>query len=184
MTPDAQTRFEPRHPLDLPLTLSPLGLGSWLRRDNGDVWRATRTPEGPATIHITRDNGALLVEGWGQGATWAVSHSPSLCGEQDDDSGFVPTHPLIADLYRRHPGLRLPRTHAVFEALVPAVLAQLVTSEEARSSYRAVRWAEFEPYVALVDGDRSSTTTNGSPAYAVRSRSSSSAVDVLPDGRA
>jgi 3-methyladenine DNA glycosylase/8-oxoguanine DNA glycosylase len=145
VTPDAEARFEPRHPLDLPLTLSPLGLGSWLRRDNGAVWRATRTPEGPATIHITHDNGALLVEGWGQGAPWAVAHAPSLCGEQDDDSGFVPTHPLIADLYRRHPGLRLPRTHAVFEALVPAVLAQLVTSEEARSSYRAVVAAFGEP---------------------------------------
>ncbi len=34
--------------------------------------------------------------------------------------------------------MRMPRTDAVFEALVPAVLAQLVTSIEARRSYRAI----------------------------------------------
>ncbi len=39
----------------------------------------------------------------------------------------------------------MPRTEAVFEALVPAVLAQLVTSIEARRSYRALVTALGEP---------------------------------------
>jgi len=68
-------------------------------------------------------------------AGWAVAHAPVLCGEEDDDSGFAPAHPLIARLHRQRPGMRTPRTHAVFEALVPSVLAQLVAGVEARSSY-------------------------------------------------
>ena len=40
----------------------------------------------------------------------------------------------------------------------------MATTQPVRGSKRAVRWAVFEPSVALVDGDRSSTTTNGSPA--------------------
>ena len=32
-----------------------------------------------------------------------------------------------------------------------------------RSSWRTVRWAQFDPSVALVDGDRSDTTTDREP---------------------
>jgi 3-methyladenine DNA glycosylase/8-oxoguanine DNA glycosylase len=68
-----------------------------------------------------------------------------LCGEHDDPSGFHPHHRLIADLHRRNPGLRLPRTHAVFEALVPTVLEQKVTGIEADAGYRALVAALGEP---------------------------------------
>jgi 3-methyladenine DNA glycosylase/8-oxoguanine DNA glycosylase len=135
---DAQARFELRRPLDLTLTLAPLGSGQWLRREDGDVWRATRTPNGPATLQLHLEGAVLDARGWGPGAEWAVTQAPLLCGDRDDDSSFRPAHALIADLRRRHPGLRLPRTQAVFEAFVPVVLAQQVTSEEARSSYRAL----------------------------------------------
>ena len=40
------------------------------------------------------------------------------------------------------------------------------------------RQAAFDPYVALVDGDPSVTTTKGSSAYAARRQSSTSSVDV------
>lgn len=145
MSPDAQAHFKLRRPLDLMLTLAPLGVGPWLRRDGGDIWRATRTTEGAATVHLHQDRSALQVEGWGAGADWAVAHASGLCGEEDDDSDFHPIHTLIADLRRRNPGLRLPRTEAVFEALVPAVLGQLVTSEEARASYRGLVASLGEP---------------------------------------
>ena len=78
------------------------------------------------------------MEAWGPGGSWAAAQAPSLCGELDDPSGFAPKHRLIAELHRRHPGLRLTRTGAVFEALVPAVLAQKVTTIEAVASYRAL----------------------------------------------
>ena len=44
-------------------------------------------------------------------------------------------HPLVAQLRREIRGIRIPRTGAVFEALVPAVVLQQVTTEEARKSY-------------------------------------------------
>lgn len=135
---DVQAQFKLRRPLDLTLTLAPLGVGPWLRRDRGDIWRASRTPEGPATVHMHQEGSCLQVEGWGAGAAWAIAHASSLCGEEDDDTGFKPVHSIVSDLWRRHPGLRLPRTQAVFEALVPTVLGQLVTSEEAHASYRAL----------------------------------------------
>ena len=90
---------------------------------------------GAAALQISRPEGVVEVRAWGPGAQWAVEHAPVLCGEGDDDSGFVPTHPLIARLHRQTRGMRMPRTQAVFEALVPTVLAQLVAGVEARSSY-------------------------------------------------
>jgi 3-methyladenine DNA glycosylase/8-oxoguanine DNA glycosylase len=49
----------------------------------------------------------------------------------DDPSAFAPAHPRLRELARRFPGLRLPRSRAVFEALVPAVLEQKITGLEA-----------------------------------------------------
>lgn len=145
MTADAEGRFEPRRPLDLRGTLNLLGYGPWVRREDGALWLATRTREGPATLHIARRNGTVDVRAWGQGAAWAAAHAPALCGEEDDDSGFNPTHPLLARLHRESRGLRMPRTHAVFEALVPTIIGQQVTSEEARESYRHLVNALGEP---------------------------------------
>jgi len=145
MTADAEGRFDPRRPLDLRRTLNLLGYGPWARREDGAVWLATRTREGPATLHIARRNGTVDVRAWGPGAAWAAAHAPALCGEEDDDSGFNPTHPLLARLHRESRGLRMPRTHAVFEALVPTVIGQQVTSEEAHESYRHLVNALGEP---------------------------------------
>lgn len=138
MEPEVRLEFETARPLDLHATLAPIGLGPSLFFDGADAWRATRTPEGPATIHLRHRAGKVEVEAWGPGGSWAAAHAPYLCGEQDDPSGFEPKHRVIADLHRRHPGLRLTRTAAVFEALVPAVVAQKVTTVEANAGYRAL----------------------------------------------
>lgn len=61
-----------------------------------------------------------------------------LLGGRDSADGFVPGHPRLADAQRRHPGLRVPRTGRVLEALVPAVLEQKVTGKEAWASFRAL----------------------------------------------
>ena len=133
---DAVGSFTPQRPLDLWLTLSALGSGPSLRHYDGDLWRATRTPDGPASVrlHRTRD-GSVEVESWGSGAEWAVVRAAEWCGERDDDSGFTPRHSLIAQLQREIRGLRMPRTSAVFEALVPTVILQQVTTVEGRDSY-------------------------------------------------
>lgn len=138
MEPDVLSSFETSRPLDLLRTLAPIGLGQSLRVDERDAWRATRTPLGPATLHLRQVRGGIEVEAWGPGASWAAARAPLLCGEEDDGRGFVPRHRLIADLHRRHPGLRLTKTQAVFEALVPAVLGQKVTTIQAEAAYRAL----------------------------------------------
>ena len=136
MEPDGAARFEPRRPLDLDLTLAMLGTGPTLRHQDGAIWRATRTPAGAATTRLEQHNGFVDVQAWGPGAEWAVAHAPVLCGEDDDDSGFKPVHALIARLHRDIRGIRIPRSLAVFESLVPTVILQQVTTEEGRASYR------------------------------------------------
>ncbi|HVD48128.1 MAG TPA: DNA-3-methyladenine glycosylase 2 family protein [Candidatus Limnocylindria bacterium] len=145
MAAEVQARFEARRPLDLGTTLAPIGQGSWLRLSRPEVWRATMTPDGPATVHLVHAAGGVEVEAWGPGADWAARQAGPLCGEEDDDTGFNPGHPFLAQVRKRNPGLRIPKTLAVFEALVPAILAQKVTGEEAHRSYRALVDALGEP---------------------------------------
>ena len=138
MEPQVQSEFATTRPLDLQATLAPIGLGPSLRFDGADVWRATWTPQGPATIRLRQRTGLIEVEAWGPGASWAAAQAPDLCGELDDSSGFAPKHRVVAELHRRHPGIRLTRTGAAFEALVPSVIAQKVTTVEAHAGYRAL----------------------------------------------
>jgi 3-methyladenine DNA glycosylase/8-oxoguanine DNA glycosylase len=140
--------FEPVLPVDLMLTLGPLqraGRGDLAVRLTDDgVWRATRTPAGPVTTHFYGD-GRVTVEAWGPGAEWAVEHAPTLVGARDDDATFVAHHPLLADLRRRLRGLRMPRSEAVLESLVPTILEQKVVGVEARQAYRRLLEALGEP---------------------------------------
>jgi 3-methyladenine DNA glycosylase/8-oxoguanine DNA glycosylase len=145
VTADAAVRFEPRRPLDLSRTLTPIGYGPSMRHQDGAIWRATRTPEGAATIRLEHRDGHVDATAWGAGAQWAVDHAALLCGEEDDDTGFAPAHPLIARLHREIRGIRMVRTMSVFEALVPCVILQLVTTEQARESYQHLVNALGEP---------------------------------------
>src|SRR5690606_31400852 len=54
-------------------------------------------------------------------------------------------HPLISRLHRRFANLRIPRTNAVFEALVPTIIEQKVTGFEARRAYRQLVQRLGEP---------------------------------------
>jgi len=136
--------------LDLRRTLSSLRLGKHdptINLVDGTMVRATRTPDGPATIRVEHHGGRLEVEAWGDGADWALAMAPSALGLLDDRTGFDPEHPVVAGLHRRADGLRLPRTERVLEALLPAILSQKVTGFEAKRSYRQLveRWGEPAP---------------------------------------
>ncbi len=128
-------------PVDLDLTLGALpdGGGPSVRRDaDGSWWRATRTPAGPATTHLVASTEGVRVYAWGPGAAWALEAAPELLGARDSLDGFDPSPGVVRDLHRRMPGLRVARTRAVFEALVPVVLEQKVPGAEARRAYRAL----------------------------------------------
>jgi 3-methyladenine DNA glycosylase/8-oxoguanine DNA glycosylase len=74
-----------------------------------------------------------------------IAHTPALAGFDDQPTAFQPAHPLLADLHRHHPGLRLGRTGLVFEALLPTILEQKVPSVEAYASYARLVRALGEP---------------------------------------
>ena len=141
-------RFPFDGPLDLAGTLSLLrrGLGDPTMRLAGQrCWRATRTPDGPATLAIELRSGEVVAEAWGPGAERALAGVPDLVGLNDDRSGFRPQHRVIVELDRRFRGIRIPRSRAVLESLVPGILEQKVTGEEARRSFRGLVRAFGEP---------------------------------------
>jgi 3-methyladenine DNA glycosylase/8-oxoguanine DNA glycosylase len=107
---------------------------------DGAFWWATRSPAGPATLSLRRDRGALLATGYGPGADWVLAQADGVAGLRDNLAGFdevAARHPLVADLARRHQGVRLPATERVFERLLRAVMEQKVTGKEAYHSYAA-----------------------------------------------
>lgn len=134
-----------------------LGMLGGLRRGAGDptfqsvgatVWRTSLTPEGPGTQRLSLDGADVVATAWGAGADWLTARLPDLLGARDDLSGFDPSlHPLVADLWRRNGPLRFPATGRVLEALVPAVLEQRVTGQEARRAWRVLvrRYGEPAP---------------------------------------
>jgi 3-methyladenine DNA glycosylase/8-oxoguanine DNA glycosylase len=144
LEPSASRTLRLGRPLDLRHTLRPIWHGRGdptMRLDHATAVRATRTAGGPATLEITvtgaRD---VVAAAWGPGAETALDGLPALLGEEDDDSDLVPRHPVITELHRRFRGLRMTRTGAVFDALVPTVLAQRVTSTEAHAATLRLAW--------------------------------------------
>jgi hypothetical protein len=133
-----RSRFVPTpRPIDLPSTLGPMLRGAGdptMRIVGAEVWRASRTPDGPVTVRFSNGDGGIGVETWGPGSEWLLDRAPAWCGALDDDSSFEPSPGVVRDLWRRRPGLRIPRTGLVTERLIPVVLEQKVTGHEARRS--------------------------------------------------
>ncbi|MFC3735724.1 DNA-3-methyladenine glycosylase family protein [Paractinoplanes deccanensis] len=110
-----------------------------------DFWMAARTPDGPATLHLTRD---LTATGYGPGAEWIIDRADAVAGLRDDLDGFAElaaAHPLVARLAKTFSGVRMPATGLVFPRVLRAILEQKVTGKEAHRSYRAICRALGEP---------------------------------------
>jgi 3-methyladenine DNA glycosylase/8-oxoguanine DNA glycosylase len=145
-----ETVVRPRLPVDLRLTLGPLRRGprdpTMLVDKAGAWWRATRTPQGPATARYRAEGDGVRVAAWGPGAGWCLEAAAELLGSRDSLDGFSPTG-LVGELHRHFPGLRIPRSQAVFEALLPSILEQKVTGREAHDAFAAIvrAWGERAP---------------------------------------
>ncbi len=130
----------PDGPLDLGLVLGPLRRGpgdpTFRAMPDGSVWRASRTPAGPGTLRVSARGGEVRGEAWGPGAEWLLEQLPELLGAADDPSAFAPRHRVVALARHRRPGLRLTRTGLVMESLIPSVLEQKVTTDEAYRAWR------------------------------------------------
>lgn len=124
--------------LDLRATLSPLRHGTGdptTKLTACEALRATRTPDGPATVHLRHTGDRVVATAWGPGRTWALQHVPAWVGNHDSPEVFRPAHPLLQRLHRQQPGLRMCRSLAAVEILVPTILEQKVTTKEATRSY-------------------------------------------------
>jgi 3-methyladenine DNA glycosylase/8-oxoguanine DNA glycosylase len=147
--PDATTEIALDGPLDLMASLRPLVRGHGdrtIRLASTRAWLATRTPEGPATLGLALAGGRLVAEAWGPAAAEVLHRVPRLFGGSTDDLADV-ADPRIAGLARRRPGVRVLRTGAVLESLVPAILEQKVTGTEAHRAWHALvrRYGEPAP---------------------------------------
>ncbi|RLV54744.1 DNA-3-methyladenine glycosylase 2 family protein [Aeromicrobium phragmitis] len=130
-------------------SLAPLRRGPGdpaLRFESSVVWRATLTPAGPASLRLTPlASDRIRVEAWGDGAAWASAQAPRLLGIDDRPEEFGPDVAWLAELHRRTPGLRLPRTDRVMEALIPAILEQKVLGVDAFAAWRRLLQRHGEP---------------------------------------
>ncbi|MCT2593612.1 DNA-3-methyladenine glycosylase 2 family protein [Streptomyces sp. N2-109] len=113
---------------------------------DGAVWRVSRTPGGPVTLRIAPDGaGKIAADAWGPGADWSLDRLPDLLGAGDDPDAFVPHHRLTQEAQRRNRGLRLARTGLVLESLIPSILEQKVTTDEAYRAWRLLLCRHGDP---------------------------------------
>lgn len=104
-----------------------------------EVWRAVTTPEGMATLHISRLNTPEpRVDAFGDGAAWLAPRALDLSGIADVIPPITPHHRAVEVAQRRWGGLRLGRSHSSYTELIPAVLGQRVTGLEAQRQWAAL----------------------------------------------
>lgn len=108
------------------------------RIEHGRHWRGIRTPIGPATLAVTPLDGAGVIraDAWGPGSEWVLDALPSMLGADDDPSGFTPLHPELTQALHEHPHWRIGRGNLVWQALMPAIIEQKVTGQEAFGGFR------------------------------------------------
>ena len=115
---------------------------------DGVHWRAIRTPEGAATLAVRvrgARGGEVVAQAWGSGAAWALDRLPAMLGAEDDAADFQPHDGLLRAAIRQYGMPRLGRSGLVFEALLPAILEQKVTGQEAYAGFRALLRQYGEP---------------------------------------
>ncbi|HOB80929.1 MAG TPA: DNA-3-methyladenine glycosylase 2 family protein [Ornithinibacter sp.] len=117
------------------------------RRDHDAWWFGWLTPDGAVTLRLSVSAGAgeVAVQAWGAGSGWALEQVPDVVGERDDPTGFEPLHAPVGEAWRVFPGWRVPRSGLVLQALVPSVIEQKVTGQEAFSGYRRLVTRFGEP---------------------------------------
>jgi endonuclease III len=130
---------------DLIRTFAPLVRGQGdrtIRLSSTRLRWTTRTPDGPASVEIRSIDDGFRVLGWGPGGPTLLDRAERLLGIDDGGHGVAmidaPDGSVVARLARRFPGVRLTRTEAVLDALVPAILEQKVTGTEAHRAWNGL----------------------------------------------
>jgi 3-methyladenine DNA glycosylase/8-oxoguanine DNA glycosylase len=149
----AVRRWRPDWPCEPYDVLRPVRRGrgdpSFQLEPDGSLWRASRTPDGAVTMRIARRAplGEVEISAWGPGSSWLLDQAPAMLGAADDVTSFAPTSPIVRAAWARNPYWRVPQTARVLESLVPAVIEQKVTGQEAWLGWRRLvrRFGEPAP---------------------------------------
>jgi 3-methyladenine DNA glycosylase/8-oxoguanine DNA glycosylase len=142
VTPDATGSWPRPAPYDFFETtrLLPTGSGDpTVRREAAGLWRSAHAREGAVSVRLTVGE-AIHADAWGPGAAGVMEDVPRWLG-LGEAPWTLPAHPVTDRLLRQHRGLRGTDTRDMFEALVPVVLQQLVTWEEAATAWRRLCYA-------------------------------------------
>jgi 3-methyladenine DNA glycosylase/8-oxoguanine DNA glycosylase len=136
--------------LNLRHTLGPLQHGGGdptTRIGRLEAWWATRTDEGPGTLHLWWEGEHLRSEAFGPGSGSLLARVPALVGADDDRPVISGPHEAVVRAIAEAPGLRIGRSGSLLHALVPTILAQRVTSGEATRAWRQLchRLSEAAP---------------------------------------
>ncbi|MER5917599.1 DNA-3-methyladenine glycosylase 2 family protein [Streptomyces sp. NPDC001982] len=150
MPPDHSLHWQPGFPVDAKLTFKSLRRGphdpTHRQETDGTLWRTALTSSGPVTYRIRQQRlDDLDIDAWGPGAGELIGGIRTELGEHDRPEDFRPAHPVLKRAWSRLPGLRVPRTGRLFEALVPAILEQRVVGLDAQAAWARLVGAHGGP---------------------------------------
>jgi 3-methyladenine DNA glycosylase/8-oxoguanine DNA glycosylase len=104
----------------------------------GEFWRATFTPDGPATLRISWISDQIDAQAWGPGREWVLARVPAMTGALDPGYVFDEGHPAVLRAQRNHPDVRFGASYSLFHELIPTILGQRITAGEALRQWRVL----------------------------------------------
>ena len=152
--PAVESTFRRPDPYDFNGTMRFLRLGGndpCFLRLPGEVITSVDSPDGPAVLRLV-DGEMLLAQAWGPGAERAIAQAAGWLGLNDQPESLGHLHPVVAQLEKHNPGLRLPDTGDVFQGLLRTIPQQLVAWAEAAAAWGHM--ARALGRVAPAPGDR------------------------------
>ena len=108
------------------------------RLGQGEFWRASFTPDGPATLRINWHGDRVEAEAWGAGRQWMLARVTAITGGFDDGFVFDDGHPAVLRAQRNHPDVRFGASSMLFHELLPTILGQRITAGEALRQWRVL----------------------------------------------
>ena len=104
----------------------------------GEFWRASFTPDGPATLRITWGHQGTDAEAWGAGGEWMLQQAAAMTGAGDAGFEFGDGHPAVLRAQRNHPDVRFGASRMLFHELLPTIIGQRITAGEAIRQWHAL----------------------------------------------
>lgn len=142
-----------------------------------EMWHATHTPHGPATLRLRWRNdrapddaaAGLQADAHGPGADWILRRVAGFTGDADRAIDAVDAPPVVRRALRDAAPRRFVASHNPYHQLLPVILAQRITAQQAiRQWHRLVR--ELGTPAPASPGLRPPADLMAPPAPAVLSR--------------